>query len=468
MQISLIVPPFKLLQEGYGIRTKIKKGNLPNLGICTIASCLEKAKHKVQIIDAEAEELTYKQIYKRVLDFNSEVVGITITNAHYESMKELIMEFDKFQGPIIVGGPHATCFPLKIMKENSLIDYLIHGEGEITIVELINALEKNYSPRAIKGVVYRSNKQICSTPLRPPIKNLDDIPRPALHLLNMDLYCPLPDQYKKLPATSWITSRGCTWRKCTFCFQAGVNAQPYRRHSPERIVNDIEWLQKKYNINEIDFFDDEFFINEHWVEKFCNLLQERHMELSWTAYGRADHVTKKMLEIAKKSGCWGLYMGIESGVQELLDTINKGITLDQVKQVCKWCHEVGLEVRGSFMLGLPGETPEKAQKTIDFAKELGLSTAAFHLTFPEAGTKLYDIAFKQGRILDKDRWIKRTKVAYLPEGYENTKQLEKIQKRAFRQFYFRPDYIIKRLIKIKNIADLRREVEGLKFLLGII
>jgi len=466
MKISLIVPPFNLLKEGYGIKTKLKRGNLPNLGICIIASCLEKENHSVQIIDAEALLLTNEQILRRVK--GSDIIGITITNAHYEVAKTLIRKLKDFEGIVIVGGPHAVCFPDKIMDENPRIDFLVMGEGEETIVELINALEKNYSPRAIKGVFYRDNNQICSSPPRQPIKNLDTIPRPALHLLDLKLYSPLPDQYKKLPATSWITSRGCTWRKCTFCFQAGVNAQPYRRHSPERIIDDIEWLQKEYGINEIDFLDDEFFINELWVEKFCNLLQERHMELSWTAYGRADHVTKKMLEDAEKVGCWGLYMGLESGNQDLLNTVNKGITLEQVRQVCKWCHELGLEIRGSFMLGLPGETPEKAQNTIDFAKELGLSTAAFHLTHPEHGTKLYDVAVQQGRILNKEDWTKRTKVAYLPDGYENTAQLEKIQKRAFRQFYFRPSYIFKRFLKIKNIQDLKREVEGFKFLLGII
>ena len=463
MQISLIVPPFKLLKEGYGIRTKIKKGNLPNLGICTIASCLEEANHKVQIIDAEAEELTNEQIYKRVLDFNSEVIGFTITNAHYNVMKALLKQFEKFQGMIIVGGPHATCFPEEIMNENPLIDYLIYGEGEITIVELL----KQENIENVNGVYYRKGDEIRFTNPRAPIKNLDDIPRPALHLLNMDLYCPLPDQYKKLPAISWITSRGCTWKKCTFCFESAIHAQAYRRHSFERVVADIEWLQKRYGINEIDFLDDEFFINELWIKEFKKLLQERNIKLSWTAYGRADHVTKKMLEDAKEVGCWGLYMGIESGDKDLLKVVNKGITLEQVRKVCGWCHELGLEIRGSFILGLPNETFEKAQKTIDFAKELKLSIAAFHLFHPEYGTKLYDVALKEGKLLG-DPWTKRTKVAYLPNGYKNEEELENMQKIAFRQFYFRPSYIIKRLIKIKNMQDLRREIEGLKFLLGVV
>lgn len=469
MKISLIVPPFKLLEEGYGTKIKIKKGNLPNLGICYIAACLKKANHDVQIIDAEASKFSNSEIIRRVKDFNSDAIGITITNAHYNSAKKLIHKIgDEFSGKIIFGGPHASCFPYDIMKENPKIDFIVFGEGEVTIVDLVDAIEKNKNFKYVKGIFYRLNGKIIMTPSRDIIKNLDDIPMPAFDLLDMSLYSPLPDQYKRLPAISYLSSRGCTWKKCTFCFESSVKSQIYRRHSPERVVKDIKYLQERYGIKEIDFLDDEFFINEMWIERFCNLLKEEKIDLSWSAYGRVDHVTKNMFVLAKEVGCWSVFFGIESGNQDLLEIVNKGITLEQVKTACKWAKEAGLEIRGSFMLGLPGENPRKAQITIDFTKELDLDTAAFHLTYPEYGTKLYDIAIKQGRFINKDEWTKRTRVSYLPLGYKNPKQLEKMQKKAFREFYFRPYYIIKRLKKIKSLEDIKRNYEGLKFLLGIV
>ena len=465
MKVTFVVPAFNLLQEGYGTSSKNLGGNLPNLGVCILAAVLERDGHKVQIIDAEAGQIDNHEILKRINHFETDIVGITITNAHYESMKKLINDIKYFQGPIVVGGPHATCFPLQIMKENPRIDFLAVGEGEETIKHLV---EDNKNPDKIDGICYREKDKIKMTQPRAPIKNLDDISRPALHLLDMKLYSPLPDQYKKLPAISWITSRGCTWRKCTFCFESNIHAQTYRRQSPKRVIKDIIWLQKHYGIQEIDFLDDEFFINENWIKEFCSLLDNDMIRLSWSGYARADHVTKEMLWQAKFNGCWGIYMGIESGNQDLLDTINKGITLEQVRKVCEWCSEIELEVRGSFMLGLPGETPEKAQKTIDFSKELRLATAAFHLTYPEAGTKLYDIAMRQGRFINQDRWTKRTKVSYLPEGYSSPDELEMMQKKAFRQFYFRPWYITKRFLKMRNLQDLQRELRGFKFLKGIV
>ena len=300
---------------------------------------------------------------------------------------------------------------------------------------------------------------------RPTLINLDSLPDPAWHLLDFKLYCPLPDQYKEMPAISMVTSRGCTWKKCTFCFEAGVNANIYRRHSPERIIENIILLQKNYGIKEIDFLDDEFLINELWIEKFAKLIKEKRIKISWSAFGRVDHVTEKMLKIAKEAGCWGVYFGFETGDEELLKVINKGTTLEQARQVCRWCHKHGLEIRGSFMLGLPGETPEKGMKTINFAIELGLNTAAFRLTYPEYGTKLYDIAKKEGKIIEG--WQKMTEVSYIPKGYKNAEELQKIQKLAFRKFYFRPSYVFKRIASIRSFNDVKRNYNGLKFLLGI-
>ncbi|MBU0929639.1 MAG: B12-binding domain-containing radical SAM protein [Nanoarchaeota archaeon] len=466
MKVLLITPPYDFIKEGFGSKSNIKVGQLPNLGLCYIGAILEKNGHSVKILDAQASNLSCEETAKEVKRLDYDLIGISVTNAHYKEIKNLIPLIRKnFNGKIVLGGPHVSCFPEKILEENPGIDISVIGEGEITIVEIIEAIENKKSLSNIKGIAYKEDKKIILTEKRPTLMKLDDLPNPAWHLLNFNLYCPLPDQYKKKPAISMITSRGCTWKKCAFCFEAGVNSKVYRRHSPERIIENIILLQNQYGIKEIDFLDDEFLINESWIERFSNLIKENNIKLSWSAFGRVDHVTDRMLKLAKESGCWGVYFGFETGDEELLKVVNKGTTLEQAKKACEWCHKHRIEIRGSFMLGLPGETPEKAMKTINFAIELGLNTAAFRLTYPEYGTKLYETAIKEGKLIEG--WQKMTEVSYIPNGYKNADELKNIQKLAFRKFYFRPTYILNRIISIRSFNDLKRNYDGLKFLLGI-
>ncbi|MFA5175693.1 MAG: radical SAM protein [Candidatus Nanoarchaeia archaeon] len=466
MKVLLITPPYDFIKEGYGSKSKIRVGQLPNLGLCFIAANLEKYSHSVKLLDAQARNLSNEETVKEIMSLNPEVIGISITNAHYKNVRDLIPLIRKsFKGIIVLGGPHTTCFPDKILNENPDLDVACIGEGEETMVEIVESIKNNKPFSKIKGISYRKNKKVYFTEKRPTLINLDSLPNPAWHLLDFSLYCPLSDAYKNLPAISMVTSRGCTWKKCTFCFEAGVNANIYRRHSPERIIENILLLQKNYGIKEVDFLDDEFLLNEQWIEKFANLIKEKGIKISWSAYGRVDHVTERMLRLCKEAGCWGVFFGFETGDEELLKVINKGTTLEQARTACKWCHKLGIEIRGSFMLGLPGETPEKGMKTINFAIELGLDTCGFIFTYPEYGTKLYDIAKREGKIIEG--WQKFNEVSYLPNGYKNAEELKKLQELAFKKFYLRPGYILRRISRIRSINDIKRNYNGVKFLTGI-
>jgi len=298
------------------------------------------------------------------------------------------------------------------------------------------------------------------------IENLDDIPMPAWHLYDMSLYNPLPFQYKQKPFFTMITSRGCSWGKCKFCFQAGSCRPPYRRHSIERVLKEMEILYQNFGIKEIAFWDDSFVMNKNWLKKFCAGKKERNLPTSWTASGRANVMTEEMIQLIFDAGCWSLFIGVESGNQELLDDIGKGIKLDEVRRAFEAMNRVGIESRGAFMLGLPGETPEMGMKTINFAKKINPTYAIFYATHPRKGTPLYDIAQKKGNFLSKE-FRGMSKVTYVPETYQSSKELAKMVRRAYIEFYWRPRVIFKFIKKIKNLRDVFEGFKAFLLYLGL-
>ena len=289
---------------------------------------------------------------------------------------------------------------------------------------------------------------------------------PAYQLFDYKkVYKPLPLQYKKLPVANVITSRGCPYGKCTFCFEAGRGAQLYRRHSPQRVVEEIRFLINNLGIKEIAFWDDNFLISEDWIFKFCDLLDREKIQVPWSVIARVDTTTRKMLERAVKSGLWNIFLGIESGNQDLLDRIKKGVTLGQIRQTVKWTNELGIDTRGSFMLGLPGETPEKARQTINFACDLDVTYAQFLPTRPEWGTELYNDAIASGRVFPL--FSGGTSVPFVPDGYKNAEEVRKMQKLAYRKFYFRPKFLLKHLKRMKDITKIKQYFDASLHILGI-
>jgi len=180
---------------------------------------------------------------------------------------------------------------------------------------------------------------------------------------------------------------------------------------------------------------------------------------------RIDTITKRMLERAVRSGLWNIFFGIETGNQDLLDRIKKGITLDQIRQAIRWSNELGIDTRGSFMLALPGETPEKAMNTIRFACEIDVTYAQFLPTHPDWGTELYDDAIASGRVVPLYRG--RTSTTYVPDGYKDAAEVRKMQKKAYRRFYFRPKYILKHLKRLKDIDKIKQYIDAFKYIIGV-
>lgn len=478
MDIALIYPPISV-SERYGSRhIGSVGGHLPPLGLACIGSFLRKNGFSVSIIDAPAMNMGIEDIIKKIKTTKS--IGISsITSTFHlavllaEKIKEIYL--DKL---IIIGGHHATILSEEIMRENDCFDILVYGEGEGTCLEIMEQFKKNDFDKNqflsntqilkdIKGIVFREKNEIIKNPHREHIENLDVLPYPAWDLLPMDKYIPLPNQYKRKPVVSMVVIRGCPYH-CTFCSSSAMFGRKIRAHSPKRVVEQIKYVIDKFGAKEISFWDDMMTVNKNWMNELCDMLIDQKIDITWTCYSRVDAVNRKNLQKMADAGCWNIFYGYESGVQELLNNIKKGITIQQIRDANKWTKESGIEVRASFMIALPGETPQLAQKTIDFAIGLEPEYAQFSITTPYPKTELYDESERWGMLTKNFTKYNGWEAVFVPYGYKDENEILKTEKKAMKQFYLRPKFIYNKIKQIKSFDDFFRYLKGLRFLIGFI
>ncbi|MBS3064440.1 MAG: radical SAM protein, partial [DPANN group archaeon] len=231
-------------------------------------------------------------------------------------------------------------------------------------------------------------------------------------------------------------------------------------------VAEIKHLQKTYDTKEIVFWDDIFTLNKYWISKFCDTLISEGIDIAWSCESRLDLITEEMVNKMAKAGCWNMFFGIESGNQDILNNIKKRTNLDLIRRGVKYVKASGIEVRGSFMLGLPGETPEKARNTIKFAIELDPDYAQFSITTPYPGTELYKTIDLWGILNENFDNFHNWSPVFIPKGYKNSEELQAMQREAFRRFYLRPKYIARRLSKIRSLDDVKRNLKGARMIFG--
>ncbi len=476
MKILLVTPPqvnkFKHRKKN---KDSLKIGFLPPLGIGYLAAVLEKEGYRVKIIDAPVFDYDYSDIVNDALEFKPDIIGIsalTPTAAYaYKLAKHLKQNLPNV--PIVMGGAHPIIFPEETINMGPEIDAVVSGEGEYIMLDLVRHVEKRLPIHDVKGIYYKKDGKVIKTEPADEIEDLDTIPFPARHLYAVNQYAPEPFENKRLPSTNIIVSRGCTYAKCTFCYRSGKLKRKYRTQSPQRSIQEIKGLVDKYGIRELVFYDDDLFSNKKWMREFLELLEKAKLDIVWSIRGRSSTTSYELLKKSKELGCWNIEYGFESGDQDLLDNIKKGITLEQTRKVAKWANELGIDVVGTFMLALPGETPEKGMQTIKFAIELDCAYAAFIPTHPFKGTQLYDDCQKVGKLVDDPyseamvgtRFI--PKISYIPDGYKSADEIVKMCRRAYREFYFRPKFILKHLRRIRNFNDIRRYWEGIKLAFGL-
>jgi len=443
MKVLLIDPPRTPISDGNIWKTL--KRNLPSLGLFYIASLLEDNGHSPKIVDLNIEVFNRDGFVRMVKEEGFELIGITATTVQINSALFIAKTIkDAFPDKkIVMGGPHPNVMLEDVLAED-VVDYVVRGEGEFTMLEL--AGEKDLPD--IQGLSYKSGRKIISNPRRPPIKDLDKLPFPARHLVSMYKYGPTPGNYKRLPAFSMITSRGCPG-KCTFC-NTDIFGKSIRFRSARNIADEIIHLIDEYRIKEISFYDDTFTISRANIEELSRIIMSERIDITWSCMSRIDCVNLQLLKLMKQAGCHSICYGIESSDEKILSNIKKRIKLSHVPEVIRWTKQAGIDVRISLMLGSPGETEKTLKNNIRYAVSLKPDLFIYNITTPFPGTEMFKWAKDKGylKTLDWDDYDLGKVVMNLPDLRPET--VEKYYRLAYRRSYIRPSYVFQRLKKIDS------------------
>jgi anaerobic magnesium-protoporphyrin IX monomethyl ester cyclase len=422
MKVLLINPP-----QTFYPGSDQPAGNLP-LGLMYIAAVLEKAGYQPEILDAFMTDDIFKkngetisvgmpfaQIKQQIQERKPDIVGIagpfTCQIEHALKVSGLAKEVDSTI-LTVVGGPHVTVVPKGFLEDAKNVDIAVTGEGEYAMRDIAQYFEGKKQLNEIPGIAYRKNGEVTLNSPRPFITNLDELPYPAYDLVNIEQYLkPKKIGYRSFRnrAISMVTSRGCPFN-CCFCSVHLHMGRGFRANSANYVLNHIRYVVDKFDVNNIFFEDDNLTFDLDRFEAICDGLIEEKIKIGWeTPNGvRADCLNLNLLQKMKLSGCQSVFFGVESGDQEIINTvICKSLDLNRVVEVARMCKKIGLKTGGFYIIGFPGEKKENMQRTVDFALRLKRDfDVGMHLFFatPSYGTSLYENCKSKGYIQQDLSW----------------------------------------------------------------
>jgi anaerobic magnesium-protoporphyrin IX monomethyl ester cyclase len=408
MKILLVNPP-----QTFFPGSDPPAANLP-LGLLYIAAVLDREGYDTEILDAFVADfplqkvgdvtevgMTYDRLREEIQQKKPRIVGIanpfTSQVEHAVSVSDIVKEVDS-SIVTVVGGPHVTVVPTEFLEDAKNVDIAVIGEGEQTMLDIVRVFEGKKKIEDVQGIAHRIDEKVVLNSPRPFNENLDELPYPAYHLVDMEQYLdPKRIEYRSFQkrALSMITSRGCPFN-CSFCSVHLHMGKTFRAHSVDYVVDHIEHVVKKYRVKTIYFEDDNLTFNIERFEAICDKIIEKDIKFQWeTPNGvRADYLTLDLLKKMKKSGCQSVFVGIESGDQSVLDNIiGKSLKLKNVIKFAEMCKKIGLKTGAFYVIGFPGETKESMKNTVDFALMLKRKfDVGMHLMFatPSYGTRLYE------------------------------------------------------------------------------
>ena len=404
------------------------KGIHPPLGLAYMAAVLEND-YQVRILDAVVEGyetevplernlirygLSYAEIEERIEAFEPDVVGVSnLFSSGFREALQVSSLVKKINAEIItvMGGPHPSALPEDVLK-HAEIDFVILGEGEHSFKELLRSIEKN-DFQNLDGVAFNKNGQVQVIPKTQFIDDLDELPFPARHLLPLKRYFEIGEGFiitRRKPFTPLITSRGCT-AQCTFCPVHATWGGKWRARSAYSVLDEIEHLVQTYGVKEVHFDDDNLVLNKRRAQKIFEGIIDRELDIVWTVpTGLALWaVDDELLRLMRESGCYKLYVAVESGDEQILhNVIRKPLNLKKIKPLVRTMRKLGIEVETFFVVGMPGETDESLQRTFQFARELDADATHYFFANPMPGTRLWEVCaeneyFVEGFSFDKIR-----------------------------------------------------------------
>jgi len=430
-----------------------KNFGLPPLGVYYLAAALEEGGISVRVLDASIKGLSFEETIAQIDACSPTVVGISAMTPH---IKSLIKTVDKlndigYRGRIAVGGSHFNATGAEALDYLD-VDYLFYGESERNFTEFVKRRIADQPVDDIPTMAYRQGDEVTVNAKGNFIDELDELPFPNLRYGDPDDYEFVAGRYDRV--TSMMASRGCPYL-CTFCDVFAIWGRKLRLRSAENICDEIEFNMKTLGIREFVFKDSTFTLNFKWLDRFLSELERRKLDISWQCNTRADRVDFDMLKRMRDTGLRVVSFGVESGDQDIINSIEKNLQLDTIHEAFRMANELGLQAQAFFMIGHVGETRETARRTVELAVQLPATYASFAVNVAYPGTPSYDQALKQGLLLDP-KWY----LYGLEEGEEqflsipseaSTGQLMHhdfppveqmaLTKEAYRRFYLRPSVI---------------------------
>jgi len=464
---------------------------------CSLAqmAALMMPDYTVEIVDAIATRMTWPEFHeflrrKQPRYYLTQVTAPTLTNDMYGALLARSLG-----AKTMAFGTHVTPIPGRTMEAYPSLDFILRGEPELTLRELVDSLE-GYEPKEpqviklfrktdpeweplsacetrgpgdlnhVKGLVWRRNGRVVFNADRPFIANLDDLPLPRHDMLPLDAYrIPM----LKGPYSFVVTSRGCPGG-CRFCIKHVSYQNSVRLRSPESVMREIEMLCN-LGLRNVHMYTDLFTISRDQVMELCELIIASGIKIKWTCNSRVDYVDEEMLQVMAKAGCWTIAWGIESGSEQVLKRAHKGTKLEQVTRALAWSKRAGILNWGYFIVGLPGETEETIQETIAFSKELPLDIALFHIAAPHPGTPFFFEVVENNWFRPGTEWeeVDMDRSTVLDYPGLPAERLEYWQRRAFREWAMRPGPVLTFLKGANSLQSLRSFVEiGWKTLLWLL
>jgi len=437
-RVLLIVPP-STREEQVG-RLSGAMGELPMLGLAYIASSLRDQGNVVKVIDYEIEGTSLDQVAGDVCTFSPDIVGMTayITNMRRCAALAEIVKGVNINIKVMLGGPQVTIFPEEAFKSPH-IDMIVLSEGEIIVRNLMNALDDEEKLSQVRGVYFRNkNGEIIRNQREVLVDDLDIFPSPATDLFPMQKYFP-PVYIRGRKVAHLLTSRGCPF-ECTFCETKLTFGRSFRYHSTDRVLEELETLIES-GYDAFQFYDDIFTANKKRVIALCEGIIERGFKIQWMCYSRTNTLSEDMLALMKQAGCYMISYGFESADNQLLEVIKKNLTVETHREGIRLTKNANIQIAGTFMLGLPTETPAQTAKTIDFALNSGIDYAIFGLTEPYPGTELWEDTEKYGFFDTSGRYqnnlLSENAAVWIPNGRDRDELKAQVEKAMF-FFYVHP------------------------------
>lgn len=412
---------------------------------------MQESEHEVLLLDAIAKSLSFEGALKKVENFDPGLVVMETTTPTFNSDVRFAEELKQRVGcKICFVGAHVSTLPEESLKASHAIDFIARKEFDYTILDLTNNLEANCKLSNVLGISYRKNKKIIHTKDRPLIRNLDVLPFVSrIYKKFLDVY-----DYRyalaRYPMIQIFSSRGCP-NQCTFCLLPQTfSGRLFRARSAENFVDELEWIKENLpQIKEIFIEDDTLTIDRKRMFKICSLIKKRDLDIVWSANVRAD-LSYDLLKAMKEAGCRILIVGYESGNDQVLRNIKKGITTKQAEKFTKDAKKIGLKLFGCFMIGLPGDTKKTIEQTFKFALKLNPDMIFFQQAVPFPGTEFYNWCKSNGYLTAKswDDWLDENGQLDCIVSYPNltNREIKELRDKLTVRFYFSPKNLMQTLL----------------------